>query len=326
MKKIILLISLMSCFASAKSSIEDGITLFNQKEYDQAQAIFTQYSEQGSAYATFWLGVTQYKNRQQFEAGQTFLKAAEMGSPWAMGVLAGGKFYANTPCDFLGWPCDEEKWRDKALDGWEKQSLAGNGKATYALKISRREWWEYIPFYRQNRYAEIVPKAVAEGGYEFLEYNVYWDSANISDSVKMAAEQGYAPAMVSMYYLLADINYNEAKKWANKAIDLGYAPAAKALYFTYSQGEKTIQSDEIKAYYYNRLLEELGGDADSREYVTREPVFDEYDRVVRDKEGNPVYKILVTEQEQAEMDKQVEERVKDIKPNMFLDETSIDLF
>ncbi|MBF4243054.1 sel1 repeat family protein, partial [Vibrio anguillarum] len=42
--------------------------------------------------------------------------------------------------------------------------------------------------------------------------------------------------------------------------------------------------------------------------------------------GEPVFEILVTEQEQAEMDKQVAEFVKDIKPNLFLDETSINLF
>lgn len=49
-------------------------------------------------------------------------------------------------------------------------------------------------------------------------------------------------------------------------------------------------------------------------------------RAVTDENGRPVFDILISEQEQAEMDKQVTEFVKDIKPNMFLDETSIDLF
>nr|MBF4270217.1 sel1 repeat family protein [Vibrio anguillarum] len=47
---------------------------------------------------------------------------------------------------------------------------------------------------------------------------------------------------------------------------------------------------------------------------------------VSDENGEPVFEILVTEQEQAEIDKQVVEFVKDVKPNLFLDETSINLF
>ncbi len=48
--------------------------------------------------------------------------------------------------------------------------------------------------------------------------------------------------------------------------------------------------------------------------------------LVFDENGKPMFKILVTTEEQAELDKQAEEFAKDIKPNMFLDETSIKLF
>ncbi|HFG2238493.1 TPA: sel1 repeat family protein, partial [Vibrio cholerae] len=74
MKKIIVIcLMLLHSAVWAMESVEQGIRLFNQKEYQQAQQIFQQQSDAGSAYATFWLGVTQYKNRQHFEAGQTFL-------------------------------------------------------------------------------------------------------------------------------------------------------------------------------------------------------------------------------------------------------------
>lgn len=46
----------------ANTPIEQGIRLLNQKEYQQAQQIFQQQSDAGSAYATFWLGVAQYEN------------------------------------------------------------------------------------------------------------------------------------------------------------------------------------------------------------------------------------------------------------------------
>ncbi len=48
--------------------------------------------------------------------------------------------------------------------------------------------------------------------------------------------------------------------------------------------------------------------------------------LVFDENGKPKFEILVTEEEQAKLDKQVKEFAKDIKPNMFLDETSMDLF
>ncbi|MBY7835381.1 sel1 repeat family protein [Vibrio fluvialis] len=332
MKKIIVIcLMLLHSAAWAMESVEQGIRQFNQKEYQQAQQIFQQQSDAGSAYATFWLGVTQYKNRQHFEAGETFLKAAEMGDPWAMNVLGDKYIYAFNPCRFLGWPCDE-KWSTKAKQGWKAFAEDGDGKAAFALKINQREWWEYIPFYRQSRYQEIVSKAIPNGGYKFLDYNTYWDS--FEDKVpyfKLAANQGYAPAMVSLYYTqLYDGNVEGALKWANQAIQLGYPTAAKALFLAYDlgkedkQGNQVIRPNHQKAYYYNKLSGALGGEEETSSIVSTRLIKD--GSPVSDENGDPVFEILVTEQEQAEMDKQVAEFVKDIKPNLFLDETSIDLF
>lgn len=323
MKKIILLISLLSGYVSAQNSIEEGVRLFNQKEYDKAQHIFELKSKQGSAYATFWLGVTQYKNRQQFEAGDTLLKAAKMGSPWAMDVLAGN---GNSPCQFLGWQCDKS-WTDKAIPLWEEQAKNGNGKAMYQLVLRGKPWWEIVPFYRYTKYREIYSKAIPAGGYKFLFSSVAWESEDERvEYLKLAAKQGYAPAMTSLYNWLVNTNYEEAKKWADKAIQLGYAPSAKAMYYTYSQGEKNIQPDPSKAYYYNELFRALGGDAKSKDYMSRRVSRDEHGYPIQDSDGNIVFDVLVAKEDQEQLDKLVVERIKGIKPNMFLDETSIDLF
>lgn len=78
MKSIWLLaLALTTNVSWATSPVEQGIRLFNQKEYQQAKQIFQQQSEQGNAYATYWLAITQYKNGQHFDAGNTFLKAAQ---------------------------------------------------------------------------------------------------------------------------------------------------------------------------------------------------------------------------------------------------------
>ncbi|EKO3548879.1 sel1 repeat family protein [Vibrio fluvialis] len=332
MKKIIVIcLMLLHSTVWAMESVEQGIRLFNQKEYQQAQQIFQQQSDAGSAYATFWLGVTQYKNRQHFEAGDTFLKAAEMGDPWAMGVLGDVNLYANNPCKFLGWPCDE-KWLTKAKQGWKTLAENGNGKAEFAYSSTSRDWWEYIPFYRQNRYQEIAIRGTRNGGYRFLDHNIYWDSSEDKlPYLKLAANQGYAPAMETLYYRMNTIGYDEAMKWINKAIELGYAEAARTLLLTYTLGEKdrdgniTIHSDPKKAYYYSRLTEALGGPKQDNSLILYRNIIKD-GLPVSDENGDPVFEILVTEQEQAEMDKQVAEFVKDIKPNLFLDETSIDLF
>ncbi|MGF1727857.1 hypothetical protein [Photobacterium nomapromontoriensis] len=47
---------------------------------------------------------------------------------------------------------------------------------------------------------------------------------------------------------------------------------------------------------------------------------------LEDEEGNVVYEILVTQEQQAEMDKKVEEFIQRVKPNRFLDETTTKLF
>ncbi|MCZ4293982.1 sel1 repeat family protein [Vibrio sinaloensis] len=313
----------------AIESVEQGIRLFNQKEYQQAQQIFQQQSEQGSAYATYWLGVTQYKNRQQFEAGRTFLKAAEMGSPWAMDVLAGN---GNSPCKYLGWACDTA-WTDKAIPLWEKQASQGNGKAMYQLILRGKPWWEIVPIYKYKKYKEIYSKAIPNGGYRFLASSVVWESTEEKMKyLKIAAKQGYAPAMLSLYYLLLEPEtLDEALEWNNKAIKLGYARAARALFLAYDLGQKDTEGKQLikanprKAYFYNRISGALGG--------TEEPSIDITERMlikdgslVENEDGETMFEELINAKEQAELDKQVAEFVKDIKPNMFLDETSLELF
>ncbi|MDE1236470.1 sel1 repeat family protein [Vibrio aestuarianus] len=333
MRKIIVIcLMLLHSAVWAMESVEQGIRLFNQKEYQQAQQIFQQQSDTGSAYATFWLGVTQYKNRQHFEAGDTFLKAAEMGDPWAMAVLAGSALNLNSPCNYLGWPCDE-KWKDEAFSGWKKQADEGNGKAILALRVKKSYFWELIPFYRSYNSEKIFFEAFQKGSnYAILKMGGWVTEAKYIDYLKLAANQGYAPAMETLYYRMDTIGYDEAMKWINRAIELGYAEAARTLYLAYRVGEKDrdgnviLQPDPKKAYFYNRLTGALGGEEKLARLITQEPVHDKDGIPLADENGEPVFEILVTEQEQAEMDKQVAEFVKDIKPNLFLDETSIDLF
>ncbi|ENM5924725.1 sel1 repeat family protein [Vibrio mimicus] len=332
MRKIIVIcLILLHNAVWSMEPVEQGIRLFNQKEYQQAEKIFQQQSDNGSAYATYWLGVTQYQNLKHFQAGATFLKAAKMGDPWAMAVLAGSALNLNSPCNYLGWPCDE-KWKDEAFNGWKKQADEGNGKAILALRVKKSYFWELIPFYRSYNSEKIFFEAFQKGSnYAILKMGGWVTEAKYTDYLKLAANQGYAPAMVSLYYTeLYDGNVEGALKWINKAIQLGYPTAAKALFLAYDLGKEDKQGNQVirpnpqKAYYYNKLSGALGGEEETSSIVSTRLIKD--GSPVSDENGEPVFEILVTEQEQAEMDKQVAEFVKGIQPNLFLDETSIDLF
>ncbi len=317
------------------ATIEQGVRLFNQEEYKQAQQVFTTLANKGDAHATYWLGVVQYKSRQHFEAGGTFLKAAEMGNVWAMRILAGTHFNGNSPCHYLGWPCDK-KWKNKTLAELERLAEAGDAKAIYALKFSRTDWWEYFWFYKYTKYREMYEATIPHGAYGLLDCSVgvCWESAEERFKYElMAAKQGYAPAMVSVYWWMNNIGEEEeANKWLDKSIKLGYPGGVKKLYFKYHPAtyhlKKGRRLDVKKAYYYHELNVALGGDYDAPELLISEIQVDENGFLITDENDVPIHKILITEEEQAEIKQQVADFVKEhnIKPNLFLDETSIDLF
>ncbi|WP_196767285.1 sel1 repeat family protein, partial [Vibrio nigripulchritudo] len=253
-----------------------------------------------------------------------FLKAAEMGSPWAMAILAGKELNSNSPCDYLGWTCNEE-WKDKAFEGWKVQAENGNGKALYAMRVKKPYWWELVPFYRSYKSEAIYKEAFEKGANKAALRASSWVSEDKAlEYIKAAANKGYAPAMVSIYYYTKDTDPLGAEEWLNKSLNLGYKNAAEAFlnrYFVKKNGVRNIS----KSYYYNRVLGRLGGDEMKSEVFITEVV--EKDGVATFNEnGKMVVRRLITQEEQDELDRQVEEFVKDIKINLFLDETSIELF
>lgn len=325
MKSIFLIFSVFyTSLIWASNTIEQGIRLFNQKEYTQAQEILLEESRQGSAYATYWLGVVQYKNGEHFEAGDSFLKAAEMGSPWAMAILAGKELNIDSPCDYLGWPCDKE-WADKALEGWKIQAENGNGKAMFAMRVKKPYWWELVPFYRSYKSEEIYSQAFTKGSNRAALRIGSWVSEDKAfEYINAAANKGYAPAMISLYYHIRDTNPAKAEEWLYKALKQGYPKAANVLFNQYFKRRHSDEGNK-KSYYYNKLSEKLGGRKENDNLFLIEGV--EVDGMpVFDDAGKRVTRRIISQEEQDELDRQVEEFVKDIKINLFLDETSIELF
>ncbi|MGF1689574.1 hypothetical protein L4C36_23475, partial [Photobacterium japonica] len=190
--------SAYDCDASCQAHIEQGVKLYNQFEYDQAKAVFQAEADKGNAHAIYWLGVTQYATGGTYESGQNFLKAANMGNPWAMDILVPDDYTGR--CEMAGWPCDE-KWAEKALKGWEQLAGKGDGKAKYAHFIRSEHWWDSVPFYRQSKRNEVYDDIIKHGGYMLLNSGVEWNShEDRVNYLLKAAENGYVPAMYSLFY------------------------------------------------------------------------------------------------------------------------------
>ncbi|MGF1727856.1 sel1 repeat family protein [Photobacterium nomapromontoriensis] len=305
-----------------QTAIQQAIRLYNQSKIKQAKAVFQAEADKGSATATYWLGITQYESGERFEAGDSFYKAANMGDPWAMDLLVPG---GNSPCDYLGWPCDES-WHEKAMAGWAKLADKGDGKAKYAMYVKGDKWWQYIPFYRQKVRNENYEDIMQHKGYGILNRGVFWDTTEQRvNYLKMAAEDGYAPAMFMLFFRADMIGRDKANEWIFKALELGYYKAANTLSYLYETGSDGYPEDFIQSYYYYRLTIALGGNISGSPRVVK-LLKNEWGGGLKGEDGKSVYKILVTPEQQAAMDKKVEEFIQRVKPNRFLDETTTKLF
>lgn len=325
---IIASLCLIVSFNAFATSINEGITLFNQKGFKQAKVIFEPLAKQGDARAMFWLGVSQFQTGEQFEAASTLLQAAEAGNPWAMHLMVPSY---NSYCDYLGWPCDEE-WMDKAIAEWEKRADQGDGKAMYALlRWGEKPWWAYVPILKQEKYGELVEKAVKAGGYNAASYNMYVpiDMKKSIELLKYEVTQGYAPAMMDLYYIndskKIDIDANKIHL-ANQALSLGYSAGAFSLYVHFLKRSPEVEtesdieslSNEMKenyksAYYYS-LIGNYFGERD-RGYLIRKRVLNN--------EGEEVVINVLSDSEMREIESKVKAFTKDLPVNMFLDDSTV---
>lgn len=311
------------CDSDCQVRIEQGVQLYNQFEYDKAKAVFQAEADKGNAHARYWLGVAQYETGQYSLAGDSFLQAAEMGDPWAMDLMVPGGL--RNPCDFRGWSCDES-WKEKALKGWGELVELGDGKAKYAYYFNQDYWWEYIPFYRQKKRNEYYDDIIESGGYGLLMSDFIFDNEDkYLEYLIKAAENGYAPAMFKLFYADKYIGYEKAHYWIFEALNLGYHKAAKFLSYSFEKGTNGFEIDYFSAYYYHALAVNLGSDI-SGEPTTYKNVDDGFGGFLKDEHGNFVKEILVTTEQQAEIDKKVEAFLQRVKPNRFLDETTHKLF
>ncbi|WP_137170289.1 hypothetical protein [Marinomonas sp. FW-1] len=295
--------------------------------FNEAKAIFETLAEQGDARAMFWLGVTQFRTGEQFKASVSLHESAEAGNPWAMHLMVPSY---NGYCDYLGWPCDEG-WMDKAIAEWKKRADEGDGKSMYALlRWGEKPWWAYVPILKQKKYGELVEKAVKAGGYKAASYNMYIpiDMKKNIELLEYEATQGYAPAMMDLYYIndSKKVDIDNKLSLAKRALSLGYSAGAFSLYFHFREKLPSIDTEsdienlshEMKenykrAYYYS-LVEKYFSGRD-RSFIINK-------RVVNNK-GEEVYMDVLSEDEMRKVELKAKEFTKDLPVNMFLDDSTV---
>ncbi|WP_137170290.1 hypothetical protein [Marinomonas sp. FW-1] len=312
----------VACNVSAET-VKEGLTLYNQKEFNEAKGIFKSLAEQGDARATFWLGVTQFRTGEQFEAGSSLHKAAEAGDPWAMHLMVPSY---NGYCDYLGWPCNES-WMDKAIAGWKKLADNGDGNAMYALlRWGEKPWWSYVPILKQKKYGELVEEAVKAGGYRAASFNagIPITIEKRTELLKYEANKNYAPAMLGLY----SVNKNHMKldldisQFLERMLLLGWSGVT--LIFELEQSLPRIKSfsdiealsDEDKKlisdlYYYSLINKRITGD---QYFNTTVNIFNE---------KNELFVVdLLTEGEKKRIEEKARKFLVDFKVNLFIDEAS----
>ncbi|PMN87958.1 hypothetical protein [Enterovibrio norvegicus] len=315
----------IASWASANDDTASGIVKYNEGAFHEARSLFLAQSENGDAYATFWLGVTQWETGERFEAGDTFFRAAEMGDPWAMYMLVPRD---GNPCRYLGWPCDEA-WKAKALAGWEALAEQGNAKAQFAITKVSQPWWEYIPFYRLFRYHELLETGMDQNTYgAYQKYMRKFGNRTQYDFdyIHRAAGKGRASFMAAIGYSKHPSIKGQELAWLQKSLDTGFPDTAKSLCIDYKLGWEDFPVDLEKAFYYSVVYEVLNKGRDECKVFTQESVTDEYGLIVSDSEGKSIKRDLISEERQQALRKEAKAYAETLTPNLFLDETTIELF
>lgn len=249
--KTLLCLIAFSPFAFANNI---GESLFNSMQFEKAKTVLPALSESGDADASFWLALVQFRTGKSYDAGDTMLTSAEQGNPWAMRLLVPEW---NGYCGYLGWPCDE-KWRKKAISGWEKLADKNDGKAIYALLKWGEQWWKSIPVYRDYKYSEMVDKAVKNGGYQSVSFNSSFP-ITLEKKIKLlkySVNKNDVKSMFSLYAYCKKGVYNlkNCTELLKRALVLGDVSASVSLYNKYrgfdTRYPKLKLINPKKAYYY----------------------------------------------------------------------------
>ncbi|RJG37249.1 hypothetical protein [Motilimonas pumila] len=192
----------------------------------------------------------------------------------------------------------------------------GDGKAMYMLAKHKDSWRKYVPYLAHKTRVEQYIQALEMGADSasaaiFSELYRHQDRhqpeirQQIVKYLTIAAERGYAPAMVDLYEFTDVIGNDLALEYLQQATELGYARAPFTLYY-YLKKKENKNLQDWKTLYKNINLAAALNASDYSTFVDYLD-FDEY----------------LSPEEIAQIDQEVSEFLTQVKPNRFYDETNL---
>jgi len=288
-----------------QASLEEGLSLMNQGLFKQAFVVFDVEADKGNVRALFWKArmMEMLGGTEAMSAGEVYLEAAQLGDPWAMYQLYP---QGMNGCSFYGWSACDESWQKKAVEGWEQLAAKGDGNAYYALTFYSGGLWQRIPFYNSYKTDLLLDKGLDNGCNACAYIIGLSEKENGIQALEVAANRGYAPAMLQLYFMLKELHPEKAITWATKAAKLGYADAAFNLSFAFLKGDQGITQSNENAYLFGKIAALLGHSS------------------YKDMLDNPGFSTevqAVNPKDRPALDKRAEEFMKGVTKNLFIDET-----
>ncbi|MFO6422426.1 hypothetical protein [Motilimonas sp. KMU-193] len=303
------------CFGQASfASVEEGLAWLQQGERDLALEAMQPEIEAEDPTALFWQAriYMSMGGMATFEVGRILLRSAEQGNPWAMIELVDS---SSTYCDFYMLPCDD-KWFDKAIEKWQQLAANGDGKAMYMLAKHKDTWRKYVPYLAHRTRVAQYEQALEMGANnaaialfnELSRHQDIKDPAVIEQALgylKVAAERGYAPAMVYIYNFHENIGMDKAKIELKNAMELGFAEGAFNLAVEFKNEENKTQHDWEMAYYYAIVARKLdpSGHSNTLTYID--------------------FNKMLPSDTKDRLDQEIDDFLTKVKPNRFYDETNL---
>ncbi len=245
--------------AGIQEEKEAGMIDYNLGYVVDAIPKLEEAAEEGDVEAMYYLGESYRLTHMGMtsDAMEWYLQAAEHSDPYAMLRLwGGGACVAGDYC-----PEDADGWREKALA--EQLPLAEDGDAEAMLAL----YYIYGALDDSDEGNEWLERAANKGNPEAQHrlstmirdgYGFYWSDSHRSDAAvewaRKAAEQGYVPAMNTLFALLSNIgDVKDGWDWLVKASDRGFLDARLNVGSCYFNPDKRggfcfVEQDKVKGW------------------------------------------------------------------------------
>ncbi len=306
----------------------DAIIAIQEGRWHNAEELLNPLVEQGNADAMFWLADITYSSSAFSDGGKWFLKAAELGNPYAA-IKLSPKYNISNDCNWWLKSFCDEKWGEVGLKTLKSRAKNGDIKAAYAYLFYTRFDRTNFDFFDQ--FLDVVSKGIQEKYYRPLRQLVfmYQTRRNLNpynrETVPLT-EQDKKYLMDLLMIAALDNDVVSINILASMYIDI--IPSQILFDQIFKNNLNSMNRDYFPAV-YDYFTREFKRNRDNRSILVRGYAYsisyDNYD-------GGPLHRLIyedrlkendispLTEQEKAKAQPIYEQLQKDKKPVAYIDE------